>query len=67
MGRRQAVRHKVLILAFGGSNPSAPAILVFKSSWFLDLDYAGDFFFVVTDESGPAKLVSMDENIHFSF
>lgn len=28
MGRRQAVRHKVLILACGGSNPSAPAILV---------------------------------------
>jgi hypothetical protein len=25
LGRRQVVRHQVLILAFGGSNPSAPA------------------------------------------
>lgn len=28
LGRRQAVRHKVLILAFGGSNPPAPAIFM---------------------------------------
>ena len=26
MGFRQAVRHKVLILAFAGSNPASPAI-----------------------------------------
>ena len=26
MGRRQAVRHQVLILAFVGSNPAGPAI-----------------------------------------
>lgn len=26
MGRGQVVRHQVLVLAFGGSNPSAPAI-----------------------------------------
>ena len=25
MGRRQAVRHKILVLAYGGSNPPAPA------------------------------------------
>ena len=25
MGRGQVVRHQVLVLAFGGSNPSAPA------------------------------------------
>lgn len=28
MGRGQVVRHQVLVLAFGGSNPSAPAKLV---------------------------------------
>ena len=27
MGRRQVVRHQVLVLAFGGSNPSGPAKL----------------------------------------
>lgn len=27
MGRRQAVRHLVLVQAFGGSNPSAPVNL----------------------------------------
>ena len=26
LGRRQAVRHQVLILAFAGSNPAGPAI-----------------------------------------
>ena len=26
LGRRQVVRHQVLVLAFGGSNPSGPAI-----------------------------------------
>ena len=46
MGRRQAVRHKVLILAFGGSNPSAPANLIYKSSWFLNLEYDGDTHFI---------------------
>ena len=30
LGRRQAVSHKVLVLAFGGSNPSAPAIIIAK-------------------------------------
>ena len=25
LGRRQVVRHKVLVLAFAGSNPAAPA------------------------------------------
>jgi hypothetical protein len=29
MGRRQAVRHKILVLALGGSNPPAPAIIFF--------------------------------------
>jgi hypothetical protein len=29
MGRRQAVRHKILVLALGGSNPPAPAIMPF--------------------------------------
>ncbi len=28
MGYRQAVRHQVLILAFPGSNPGTPAILI---------------------------------------
>ena len=30
MGCRQVVRHKVLVLAFGGSNPSIPTILCYK-------------------------------------
>ena len=30
MGRRQVVRHQVLVLAFGGSNPSVPAKLGFS-------------------------------------
>lgn len=28
MGRRQVVRHKVLVLVFGGSNPPAPDVVV---------------------------------------
>jgi putative endonuclease len=28
LGRRQVVRHRILIPAFGGSNPPAPAILL---------------------------------------
>ena len=31
MGRRQVVRHQVLVLAFGGSNPSVPAKIEKKS------------------------------------
>lgn len=31
MGRGQVVRHQVLVLAFGGSNPSAPAITLAMS------------------------------------
>lgn len=27
VGRRQAVRHKILVLALGGSNPPAPATI----------------------------------------
>jgi hypothetical protein len=30
LGRRQAASHEVLVLASGGSNPSAPAILSHK-------------------------------------
>ena len=40
MGRRQVVRHLVLVQAFGGSNPSAPDVksgVKFISSLFLIL------------------------------
>ena len=37
LGRRQVVRHQVLVLAFGGSNPSGPATLYInrlaRSGW----------------------------------
>ena len=28
MGRRQVVRHRILVPAFGGSNPPAPAFFI---------------------------------------
>ena len=49
MGRRQVVRHQVLVLAFGGSNPSGPATLYInrlaRSGWAVclyDLVYCID-------------------------
>jgi hypothetical protein len=30
MGRRQVARHRVLVPAFGGSNPPAPAMQIMK-------------------------------------
>ena len=44
MGCRQVVRHQVLVLAFGGSNPSIPAILEIKQR-NVDL-CVGVFYFV---------------------
>ena len=47
MGRRQVVRHQVLVLAFGGSNPSAPAR---DKSKILPL--VGGVFYLIPDLSG---------------
>ena len=33
MGRRQAVRHRILVPASGGSNPPAPAIFPGTERW----------------------------------
>jgi hypothetical protein len=33
MGRGQAVRHQVLALLFGGSNPSVPDKLIISNKW----------------------------------
>ena len=33
VGCRQVVRHQVLVLAFGGSNPSIPAMKIVRPFW----------------------------------
>ena len=37
MGRRQVVRHLVLVQAFGGSNPSAPVCYIYMHVIFIFL------------------------------
>jgi hypothetical protein len=36
LGRRQAVRHRILVPALGGSNPPAPAIRI--DNWILKIE-----------------------------
>ena len=36
LGRRQAVRHRILVPASGGSNPPAPAILIYDARFHID-------------------------------
>ena len=52
MGRRQAVRHQVLILACVGSNPAGPAILSKYTQHDIDIELSR----LETNQHGSTKL-----------
>lgn len=71
MGRRQVVRHQVLVLAFGGSNPSGPAKLSLLPAFcrlviFLSRLYLGCLFDHALTRVLPILYVSALQVFYFS-
>ncbi len=58
MGRRQVVRHQVLVLAFGGSNPSGPAKLSLLPAFCrLVICFYRDFIWDILFDHAPTRVL----------